>query len=112
MRIEYHTAQPTDDGGLRLERARTKIQKFELTSSSFTRFSICSVSSRGGACSRFPSYSDKKGYVNLKAACPMAGANHIITVAELKPATKVINAKRRGQLKRRVATEDDIEDLS
>ena len=90
------------------------------------------MSSRGGACSRFPSYSDKKGYVyekamiveyiksssaykgyvNLKAACPMAGANHIITVAELKPATKVINAKRRGQLKRRVATEDDIEDLS
>lgn len=91
------------------------------------------MSSRGGACFRFPSYSDKKGYVyekamiveyiksssayngyinNLKAACPMAGANHIITVAELKPATKVINAKRRGQLKRRVATEDDIEDLS
>ena len=57
-------------------------------------------------------YNGYKGYVNLKAACPMAGANHIITVAELKPATKVINAKRRGQLKRRVATEDDIEDLS
>lgn len=35
----------------------------------------------------------------------------MISLADLNPATKVINAKRRGTLKKRVEA-DDIEDLS
>ena len=46
-----------------------------------------------------------------RTACPMAGASHMISLADLNPATKVINAKRRGTLKKRVEA-DDIEDLS